>query len=260
MKTGLVLSGGGARGISHIGAIKALIEQGFKFDVISGTSAGAFIGALLANGYTPDEILDIFIETKFSRFLRFGFSTGGMLNIENADKILIKYIPENSFESLKTPLTVTATDIRAGEEICFRRGELAKPILASCCLPGIFKPINFQGRELVDGAIFNNLPVAAIENEVDYIIGIHCNPLGKTTTSSHVHQITYRSFRLAMRGKAKASLDRCDLLIEAPELSRYNTFDFRKTRDLFDIGYRYTKEFLAKNEQKMVLEKVLKNS
>jgi len=255
MKTGLVLSGGGARGVSHIGAVKALIEAGYKFDVISGTSAGAFIGALLAYGYSPDEILDIFIETKFYRFLRFGFSTGGMLNIENAEKILIKYIPENTFEALKTPLTVTTTDIHAGEEVCFRSGELARPVLASCCLPGIFKPIRFQGRELVDGAIFNNLPVAAIEKEVDYLIGIHCNPINFTKPVSHIHNITYRSFRLAMRGKAKASLDRCDMLIEAPELGTYNTFDFRKTKVLFDIGYRYTKEFLAENYPKSTFDR-----
>ncbi|TDE18685.1 patatin-like phospholipase family protein [Dyadobacter psychrotolerans] len=247
-KIGLVLSGGGARGISHIGAIKALAEQGIRPDIISGTSAGAFIGALLAYGYSPDEIYNIFLKTKFSGYLRFGFSLGGLLKIDRAEEILKKYIPENSFESLKIPLAVTATDINAGEEVCFRKGELFKPILASCCLPGIFKPINFQGRELVDGAIFNNLPVAAIENDADYLIGIHCNPISfNKSASSNVHQITYRSFRLAMRGKAKASLDRCNLLIEAPELSAFNPFDFRHTEKLFEIGYRYTKELLANN-------------
>ena len=247
MKTGLVLSGGGARGISHIGAIKALMEQGIKPDVISGTSAGAFIGALFAYGYSPDEILDIFLKTKFSRHIRFGFSTGGLLSIEGADPILKKYIPENTFECLQIPLVVTTTDIHAGEEVCFRTGELAKPVLASCCLPGIFKPLRFQGRDLVDGAIFNNLPVAAIEKEVDYLIGIHCNPINLKKSASHIYNITYRSFRLAMRGKAKASLDRCDLLIEPPELCEFSVVDFRKTKQLFDIGYNYTKELLAKN-------------
>ena len=247
-KIGLVLSGGGARGISHIGAIKALAEQGIRPDIISGTSAGAFIGALLAYGYSPDEMFDIFLKTRFSGYLRFGFSLGGLLKIDRAEEILKKYIPENSFESLKIPLVVTTTDINAGEEVCFRKGELFKPVLASCCLPGIFKPMQFQGRELVDGAIFNNLPVAAIENDADYFIGIHCNPIPFTKASSHVHQITYRSFRLAMRGKAKASLDRCNLLIEAPELYTFNTFDFRKAEKLFEIGYRYTKELLAEKE------------
>ncbi|WP_221394170.1 patatin-like phospholipase family protein [Dyadobacter sp. NIV53] len=247
-KIGLVLSGGGARGISHIGAVKALMEQGITVNVISGTSAGAFIGALLAYGYSPDDILEIFLKTYFSGYLRFGFSMGGLLRIDRAEEILKKYIPENTFEALKIPLAVTATDINAGEEICFRTGELAKPVLASCCLPGLFKPIIFEGRELVDGAIFNNLPVAAIEKEVDFMIGIHCNPIMLQKSSAHMHSITYRSFRLAMRGKAKVSLDQCDLLIEAPELGDFNTFDFRKTQQLFDIGYKYTKELLLQKD------------
>ena len=99
-KIALVLSGGGARGISHIGAIKALMEQGIKPDIISGTSAGAFIGALVAYGYSPDDILNIFLKTKFLRFLRFGFSLGGLLRIDQAEGILKKLIPENAFEAL----------------------------------------------------------------------------------------------------------------------------------------------------------------
>lgn len=247
-KIGLVLSGGGARGISHIGAVKALMEEGIVPDIISGTSAGAFIGALLAYGYSPDDILEIFLKTYFSGYLRFGFNMGGLLKIDRAEEILKKYIPENTFEALKIPLVVTATDINAGEEISFRSGELAKPVLASCCLPGLFKPILFQERELVDGAIFNNLPVAAIEKEVDFLIGIHCNPIMLQKSSAYMHSITYRSFRLAMRGIAKASLDQCNLLIEAPELSNFNTFDFRKTQQLFDIGYKYTKELLLEKD------------
>lgn len=244
-KIGLVLSGGGARGISHVGSIKALHEHGFRPAVISGTSAGAFVGAMLAHGYSPDEIFDIILKTRFSSYLRFGFSLGGLLKIDRIEEILKKYIPENSFESLRTPLVVTATDLHAGEEISFRSGELAKTVLASCCLPGIFKPLHFQGRDLIDGAIFNNLPVAPIENEVDYLVGIHCNPILFQKSSNHMHQITYRSFRMAMRQKAKASLNRCDLLIEAPELSDFNVFDFRKAQRLFDIGYQYTKDLLV---------------
>lgn len=250
-KIGLVLSGGGARGISHIGAIKALEEYGLKPNVISGTSAGAFVGALLAYGYPADEMFEIILKTRFSNYLRFGFSFGGLLKIDRAEEILKKYIPENSFEALKIPLVVTATDINAGEELSFRSGELAKIVLASCCLPGVFKPLRLNGRDLIDGAIFNNLPVAPIEKETDYIIGIHCNPLLFDKPSAHMHQITYRSIRMAMRQKAKASLDRCDLLIEAPELSTFNTFDFTKARKLFDIGYHYTHTLLREKKIKV---------
>jgi len=247
-KIALVLSGGGARGISHIGAIKALEEYGVKPDIISGTSAGAFVGALIAYGYTSDEIFEMILKTRFSSYLRFGFSSGGLLKIDRVEEIIKKYIPENSFEALKIPLIVTATDLHAGEEVTFRKGELGKVVLASCCLPGIFKPLHWQGRDLIDGAIFNNLPVAPVEKEADYIIGIHCNPLLFSKPSSHMHQITYKSIKMAMRHKAKASLDRCDLLIEAPELSTFNTFDFRKAQKLYDIGYNYTRKLLAEKK------------
>lgn len=253
-KIGLVLSGGGARGISHIGAIKALQERGIKPDIISGTSAGALIGSLLASGYSPEEMLEVFVSTKIPSYLRFGIGKGGILSINRVEDILKKYIPEDSFEALKTPLTVTATDINAGEEICFRSGELFQPVLASCCLPGIFRPIHFQGRDLVDGAIFNNLPVAAIQHEVDYIIGIHCNPIPIENQSNSIYQITYRSFRLSMRGKAKASLDQCNLLIEAPELSRYSVFDFWKAKELYSIGYSHTKKILEEKRDDLTLQ------
>jgi NTE family protein len=248
-KIGLVLSGGGARGISHIGVLKALVEAGLNPAVLSGTSSGAFIGALFAYGYTPDEILRIFLKTRFSTFLRFDFSFAGLVKIERAEKILTKYIPENAFESLKIPLIVTATDILAGAEVLFRSGELARPVLASCCLPGIFKPVEFAGKTLVDGAIFNNLPVAAIENETDFIVGVHCNPIQMQRTSANLIGLTYRSFRLAMRGKAMTSLNRCDLLIEAPALSQFSPFDFRKTQDLFDVGYAYARQRLSESRE-----------
>jgi NTE family protein len=248
-KIGLVLSGGGARGISHIGVLKALVEVGISPTVISGTSSGAFIGALLAYGYTPDEILDIFLKTRFSSYLRLDFSLAGLVKIERAEKILTKYIPENVFESLKIPLVVTATDIEAAEEVHFRAGELALPVLASCCLPGIFKPVEFGKKKLVDGAIFSNLPVAAIKDETEFIIGVHCNPIELQHSPANLIGLTYHSFRLAMRGKAMASLNECDLLIEAPELSQFSPFDFRKTQVLFDIGYTYAKQLLSKHRE-----------
>jgi NTE family protein len=247
-KIALVLSGGGARGISHIGAIKALEEHGFKPDIISGTSAGAFVGALIAYGYKADEIFDIVLKTRFSSYLRFAFSSGGLFKIDRVGEIIKKYIPENSFESLKIPIVIAASDIHAGQEVVFRTGDLAKIVMASCCLPGIFKPFILDGKELVDGAIFNNLPVGPIEKDADYIVGIHCNPLPAERPYTSIHQVTYRSIKLAMRHKAQASMNRCDLFIEAPKLSPFNTFDFTKAQKLYDIGYQYTSELLAEKK------------
>jgi NTE family protein len=250
MRSGLVLSGGGARGIAHIGAVKALFEHGFKPDIISGTSSGAFVGAMLAHGYSPDEIIELILQTSFFPYLRFGFGANGLLHMNRIEAVLCKYIPENRFESLTTPLVVTATDIISGEEVQFRSGEIAIPVLASCCIPGVFSPIQFQGHTLVDGGVLNNLPAEPIINEADYIVGIHCNPFAIDKPLRRTTEIVYRSLILAMHGKTRERFKMCDLLIEPPELSRFSIFDFRKAGQLFDVGYRYTKELLDKNPLK----------
>ncbi|MCE6990806.1 patatin-like phospholipase family protein [Dyadobacter sp. CY323] len=244
MKTGLVLSGGGARGIAHIGVIKALQGHGIVFDKISATSSGAFVGAMIAYGYTPDEILEKLIETKFFPYLRPGFGSTGLLHIRRIETIICQYIPENAFESLKIPLVINATDVVSGEEVLFETGELALPLLASCCIPGLFSPIKFAGHELVDGGVLNNLPVESIQNEVDYLIGSHCNPFNLDKPLKGTTEIIYRSLILAMHSKTRERLLRCNLQIEPPELSKFSLFDFRKAKQLFDVGYRFTNQLL----------------
>jgi NTE family protein len=244
MKIGLVLSGGGARGIAHIGVVKALLEKQIKPDIISATSSGAIIGAMLAHGYLPEDIVKLLIETRFYPYLRFGFGGNGILQMSKMETFLCKYIPENTFESLQIPLVVTATDVVLGQEIQFRSGELALPVIASSCIPGLFSPISFNGHSLVDGGVLNNLPVEPIKDEVDYVIGSHCNPFNLDKPLKRTTEIVYRSLILAMHSKTRERFQKCDLLIEPPELSSFSIFDFRKIRQLVDVGYNYTKNLL----------------
>src|SRR4051812_29128314 len=131
MKIGLALSGGGARGVAHLGVLKALLEHGIEPAMISGVSAGAIAGSLYAAGYQPDEILEIIISTKMFRFLRPAMSRVGILKMDRTDAIYLKYLTGNSFEALKIPLIVSATNLNRGETVYFDRGELIKPIQAS---------------------------------------------------------------------------------------------------------------------------------
>lgn len=248
MKTGLVLSGGGARGIAHIGVAQALIEAGIQADMISATSSGAFVGALLAYGYPPSDILKIVRETSFYPYLRLGLGSNGLLHMRKMEEVFRKFIPENTFESLQKPLVVTATDIVSGEEVHFRNGELALPVLASCCIPGLFSPMLYQGHPLVDGGVLNNLPVEPILDETDYLIGSHCNPFNLDKPLKRTTEIVYRSLILAMHTKTKARFAKCHLLIEPPALSRFSIFDFRKAGQLFEVGYTFTKNLLHNRE------------
>lgn len=244
MKTAIILSGGGARGIAHLGVVQALAEQGISADVISATSSGAFVGALLAYGYSPRDILKIIRDTRFYPYFRFALGRNGLLHMRKMEEVFCKFIPENTFESLKTRFIVTATDVVAGEEVHFSEGELALPVLASCCIPGLFSPMHYKGHELVDGGVLNNLPVEPVLGEADYIIGSHCNPFNLDRPLKRTTELVYRSLILAMHTKTKARFAQCDLLIEPPALGRFGIFDFRKADQLFEVGYHHTKQLL----------------
>ena len=237
MKIGLALSGGGARGIMHLGVMKALQEQGFQIERLSGTSAGAIAGALFAHGYSPDEALGIITQTNFFRYFRPSFSKMSFLSLEKIEELYLKHLPHDSFEALKIPLTVCATDIQAGESVFFESGHLIKPLMASSCLPGIFEPIHYQKRLLVDGAVLNNMPIEPLLGKVEIVVGSNCNayPLNKPLRS--VANLLERSLLLSVRNKTSDRLRQCRFTFEPPEVSRYDIFDVRKARDIFKIGY-----------------------
>lgn len=240
MKVGLVLSGGGARGIAHLGVIKALLEQGVTISRISGTSAGAIAGALFAQGYSPDEILKLVETAGFFRHVRPAWNRMGLLRIDPATSFYKKFLPHDSFEGLQIPLHVMAVDLNGGELVEFNSGELIRPVLASCCLPGIFEPLLINKRQYIDGGILNNMPVEAIENKVDLLIGSHCNPVQWQKPVSSIRDVVERSLVLAVQSKTKDRFAKCHILVEPPELSRYDVFDVRKARELFRIGYSFT--------------------
>ncbi|GAB3641481.1 patatin-like phospholipase family protein [Spirosoma arcticum] len=251
MKIGLVLSGGGARGIAHLGVIKALQEIGIQFDQIAGTSAGAITGALIAQGYSPDESLKIIESSSFVRHLRPAWNRMGLLRIDTAVDLYKKYIPHDSFEGLQIPLHVLAVDLNDGEQVVFEQGELIRPVLASCCLPGMFEPMLINKRQFVDGGVLNNLPVEIIENKVDAIIGSHCNVLGPRKPVTSMRGVIERSLVLAVQSKTKERFAKCTVLIEPPQLAQYGTMDISKARELFRIGYQHTRSMAVQIEKSL---------
>ncbi|MDH5365532.1 MAG: patatin-like phospholipase family protein [Cyclobacteriaceae bacterium] len=241
MTYGLVLSGGGVRGIAHLGVIKALDEIGIRPSAISGTSAGAIVGTMYAHGYSPDDILKIILKTKFLYAVRPSLSFTGLLSMEAMEKILKEYLPDD-FSNLKIPITIGTTDLKHGKTVFFSRGELIKPILASACIPVIFKPVEIEGVKYIDGGILNNLPVDPLLRKCDKIIGVHTNPISNNFTGSNAKNILERTMLMAISGNTKQNAAHCDYYIEPPELGGYTGMDISKAEELFEIGYRYTKE------------------
>lgn len=242
LKTGLVLSGGGARGICHLGVIKALEEMGISIDCIAGTSAGAITGALYAYGYKPDDALRIITETRFAWSLRPAFRWTGLLSLNGLREIFLTHIPEDNFDALKIPMVIAATEIRKGKIEYFTHGDLIPAILASCCVPAVFDPFEFNGGVYIDGGVLDNLPVKAIQDQCDFIIGSHCNFIRSEVDVKNFRSVIERTLLMAINGNTTVSKSICDVLIEPPDVGRYSGFDLSSARNLFDIGYRYTLE------------------
>lgn len=154
-KLGLALSGGGAKGFAHIGVFRLLEECGLKPDIIVGTSVGSLMGALFADGYTSDEIKELFTGREFSEFAQLQIPKSGLFDSKRFRYFLRRHLRAKTFEELKTPLVVVATDLDNGESHEFRSGPIVEAVTASCSIPIIFSPVVINGVHYVDGGLFH---------------------------------------------------------------------------------------------------------
>jgi NTE family protein len=245
-KIGYTLSGGGARGIAHLGILQALNELNIKPEIISGASAGAIVGAFYASGYSPIETLEIILESRLLSFFKPQLKGLGLFDMNNFLVLYNKYFPHNSFEGLKLPLIVAATDLYENKTVYFSSGELINPILASSAIPIVFDPICFNNMLMVDGGILDNLPVAPLCGKCKKIIGVHVNAPGKHKEIKSKRSIIEKSFYLAIYSNVRNNLDKCDIVIEPPDMANYTIYDIAHANEMFDIGYFYTMEIKDK--------------
>jgi len=246
MNTGLVLSGGGFRGLAHIGILKALEEHKITPSHISGTSAGAVVGALYASGLRWNEILNFFKEVDIFSIRNFALNKPGFVDTEKFRDDFAALLKEDSFESLKIPLFITATNILEGSLKVFSSGPLIKPLLASAAFPGMFTPVRINNEHYVDGGVLNNFPVDLIKDQCDQIIGVYVNPFVKKSMKDlkHSYNILERAFQIRA---AKSSIEKfkdCDLLISPEDLSHHGTFTVKDMDVVFKLGYKAAKKAL----------------
>ena len=253
-KIGLVLSGGGARGFAHLGVIQALNEAGIFPDVICGTSAGAIVGVLYADGYSPKEILKLTYSTSMLRYMRPIVPRDGLLQISGVSKILKDSLRAKTFEELKIPLFVTATDLNNGRVDYFSSGELLNVIIASSSIPVLFKPVVIDNKHYVDGGVLDNLPIKPIEKNCRFIIGSFVNPTGYEENVTNLISIAERTFLLSMSKEVDEKSGKFDLFIAPLELRNFKILDPEKSEELFQLGYKATKEKLKKVDLRSILD------
>lgn len=247
MNVGLVLSGGGARGISHIGVIKGLQELGITVEQLSGTSAGAIVGTLFSCGYSPEEILEHILSANLFSSMRPAWSWTGLLSLDGLRNSLEKILPQN-FDGLKIPITIAATEIKRGKSVYFTEGELIPALLASCCVPAVFNPVQYNGGMYVDGGLMDNLPAKPIREKCDFLIGSHCNYISTEFDVRNFRSVIERSLLIAINGNTTVSKSLCDILIEPPDVGSYSGFDLKKAKDLFQSGYKFVKDNFSQED------------
>ncbi|GAB3531564.1 patatin-like phospholipase family protein [Pontibacter brevis] len=241
MRIGLALSGGGARGIAHLGVLKALDELGIKISMISGVSSGAIAGVLYAYGYSPDEILKMIKELSIFKIMRPTFGNAGLLHLEEVEKLYRSHLGQNAcFEDLKIPVVIGTTDMNEGINVYFSSGELIKPLIATSAVPILYKPVEYKGKLLNDGGLLNNLPVEPLHNNCDVKIAVHVNPINHQAQVTSLRGMIERTVLLAINNNIKLRLPLCDLFLEPQELRYYRLTNFRKADEIFNVGYEYT--------------------
>lgn len=239
-KIGLALSGGGARGFAHVGALKALLEHGIQFDMIAGTSAGAIVGGALASGMSMDEIVAMAMRVSYPRMMRPAIAMGGMFTNAPMGAFLSKKYKTTRIEELVIPFAAVAYDLLAGEKVIYKNsGDIIEGIRASCAVPGVFTPIrDSRGKVLLDGGVMSPLPVeTAREMGADIIIAIDLISCGATFRSDPRTSvgIMIRSTMTLLREVAKQESKHADVVIE-PAIAHLRPDQISKRDEFIALG------------------------
>ncbi|MDR2764553.1 MAG: patatin-like phospholipase family protein [Tannerella sp.] len=251
---GLALSGGGAKGFAHIGVFKALEEFGIRPDIISGTSMGALMGSLYADGYPAGEIKQLFNGREFTEFAQIQLPKSGIFDSSRFSLFLEQHLRARRFEELQIPLIVIATDLDMGKSHAFTSGPIVETVRASCSIPVLFSPVLIDGVHYVDGGLFHNFPVSFIRSQCEYVIGVNVSPFVPREYSQNLYSIAERSFHYLFRANTNPDRRNCDILIETEAFGQYGMFDLKNVDLIVREGYRTAfaamKHFLTDEKKK----------
>jgi NTE family protein len=239
-KIGLALSGGGARGFAHIGAVKALVENDIPIDLIAGTSAGSFVGGALAAGLSVDELIEIGRKISWFGVAGFSYSPRGLLSNAPMGKFINDNFPVVAFEKLPIPFAAVACDLETGDEVVLKdEGDLAVAIRASCAIPGVFMPvIDSKDRALIDGGVVSPMPTRAVRKMgAEVVIAVDLLTCGSTFWGrpSTLLGTFFQSAMMMIRTASRNQHYRADIVIE-PKIAHIRPDEIAKRDELMELG------------------------
>jgi NTE family protein len=234
---GLALGGGFARGMAHIGVLKVLEEEGIPIRVVAGTSVGALIGAAYCSGLSIEELEKVAHSVRFTTFARWTVSRYGFATNDRMVSFLARTLKVKTFEELRIPLGVTATDFNSGEGIVFHSGSIVDPVRASCAYPGMFLPVNIRGRWLVDGMLSYPVPTRPLRDMgAQRVLAVHLKgQWNKNGAPRHLFDVIGQSFAIAQDQMSHLWRGPADLIVE-PDVAGFAYDDFKRAGELITAG------------------------
>jgi NTE family protein len=244
---GLILSGGGSKGIAHAGVLKFLEEEGIQPSHIAGTSSGAIVSSLYAWGKRPEEILEFFKSIYFFHWRHFTFRKAGFIDSEAFREYFHSIFKNATLGDMPYKMHLTATDLVSGKlKIFGAETKIADAVLASSAFPGVITPHEIDGRLYSDGGIINHFPTDILQGRCDKLIGIYVSPIQKIKAEDlkTIKSVTTRAYDLLSANSNMQKFTLCDWVISPDELALYSTFETNKAKmdEIFRIGYEAAKK------------------
>ncbi len=257
-KIGLVLSGGGTRGLAHAGVLKFLKEQNIEPDILSCCSAGSIVGSLYAFGKSPEGILDFFKSIYFFNWKHFTFNQPGLVSSAIFTTYLNPIFQDMTLGDLEKDVRIVATELITGQQKVFEKNyKIVDAIIASSCIPGISTPYFINEEMYSDGGVLNNFPADVIHNECDKMIGVYVTPPQDVEVNDlkSIRSVTTRAYELLSHRTEIYKFAFCDWFITSKKLSKYGIFERNPQRldEIFQIGYEEAKRTFVENEEEFTL-------
>ena len=250
---GLALGGGAARGIAHIGVLKALGELGLRADHVAGTSAGSIVGALYAGGYSSGDIAEIVRTVDWNDLVQPCLPRLGLVRADKLERRVDELLGGRSFDELDVPFAAVAVDLVSGTEVVLREGNVAAAVRASCSIPGIFEPVVVGSRVLVDGGVLNDVPAdVALSMGADCVLAVDLNSdMLSPRVPESVFQVIIASFAVLARARHQQALQEPGVITVAPSLSEYPHHNMKPVDQLIDAGFVATTAVLPRLAKKL---------
>ncbi|HYG97858.1 MAG TPA: patatin-like phospholipase family protein [Terriglobales bacterium] len=242
---GLALGGGFARGLAHIGVLKVLEEHRIPIDCIAGTSVGSLIGAAYCSGISAKELEEIAYLVRFRDFARWTVSRFGFASNDRMARFLEKFLKVRTFEELRIPLAVSATDFSTGEAVVLKSGSLVDAVRASCAYPGMFLPVNVDGRLLIDGMLAHPVPTAPVrELGAERVVAVYLSAHWVNLKGPrHIFDVIGQCFSIAQQRMCEIWQSQADLILQ-PDVQGFSYDGFDKASDLIAAGEKSANEAL----------------